>query len=1830
MAAQTFDSFNGLSQFTIEDNIVYAFFTSLKNYSKKTIGDIMPNREGEFNNHIIKNWYESEFSRDLKSKFQRIRSKIPSGVVNWEFTANKHEMGHDEEQYKWTASNTTRGQVMEGGLLGLFQNLVHFMSIFRSDQLARTEGSANNGSTAYTITVRRLFNASSRLLRDLSHDKTLTMLNNQKLKLYNPTSDYTYCGAQVLDYAMKKHGKDKFTCNIPDEAMNNKEFIELIKRFVDNKWLLKKVMVWKLRKHHNVHKLELIYPDKKIFNHEKNVEIVIDKDHVWLKEGEKKKRVVDNDAICDICKRTIEEKYLTYHREKCEIARSRQLENIHCKKREYSGEEYTIEKLENMENDSNRKFNMVKQELMNGRSVYLTGPGGNGKTHLVKKLLFNIPGKSIVLSPTGIVASDYGLKGSTWQKLFLPNIIFQHKPFEYLLDHPDDFKQLVIQYLKKYWETKPAFLVMEECSMIRGIDCRYISECLKILFDDDRIFGGIPMLICGDPAQLEPVDENDKLADLYFTDETISQIRKHGLVIKMEHPRRLLKSGMSNVEAVHQFNILQNMRNSIVTDDFFNIVNRMEPDDFYELLRNGHFERNTKDIVLTPSNERNYCIIKTAQNGQNLEKVGKNYQGNDFFIKKNMKLIVRDNQAVSSNLVFNGTACWVVDWKVGEWVKIRIKGGKEFKVYKGKGSIGMNANNFALDPFFVRTVHLSQGCTIEGKLFFYAQSARHSISSKWGAGHIYTLFSRVTDLRNIVFVCESDKRLQDIIKPNYCWTYKPVLDVIKDPTAELSINTMVGDDGKMSLRDSNSINGFFSMRDKRTITKEGHHADRYMTENEMRYDNTIIYDHETRQVDKMGLKKHEIGFSTLVWFFQGKFEYFDEFVLRNGGIIDDLEMFEKDDGKMIFDDMVMENVTDSIYDWILRVLSLVEEKFDENERDDWTNSMKNELALLIRYPIRLIGFNNLGYDDRFFMEHLLRKKTSLEETYTHAGGSNLKQFILKYGNDPKQRVALKSWDLSLVIGVGSLDAHIKSNVLKNVDKPELFMTINSRLWIHGITPFNVSILEDENKDKWYDLDDQTKREIIRIWASENIEWRHFQNSDENLKTKYLQRALDSAHYFVDRCEIAGRRDEILLSDLNKRDKKGSCALKLYTRLGKNDEHVIDLIEYMRDENGELDFSKAFFDGKKGKKLLEDKGEDFFRNYNVHKEMREYGINDVVVSILLLAIKDNSMAYNFGDDLKEFQFKKSWNGLGLSLLRFDTTCQYSMFITTALMDENALFKDMPDKTKFHTKFPTLPIEAAKIIERICGGKTQARRIHFKAPLDENGMPRLEDCMGYLDVSGMYMRVQEKIDYPYGHFSLWNNVFQDKLDKIVDQFNENNPELWKRCRIFVFKGKCHPKEIENVGGVKCNGKLLYTNEPVEYAMTNYELKEFKKYSGTIIEMKTILEWESQGPIFKTPMTYYADKKNNARDGLERNNAKLLANSSFGAYNQKDKNRKMIVIKNADDAHDIYDKYPSGIKNRKEIDGKLIGHVEDTEVTNHYKPSYIGGFTLGGSKPMLYDIIFNGLGGDARFENFKDMPAYGDTDSLVVNMNFISRLIEHDKQVEEKDRILFSPGDDKNLKAGKLTDELSDDIDKYFDRAHEYHSSFGTQTSNFKPHIFCCFNPASKSGGVKFITPPTHWPDGRIVTKDDCPTPQEVPWIECYKCFLKGVAKNAILELNDEERGVYFRVEGIGHNKETFDLLEHAYKWSIKIKTWRKDSIIKRVLFTNNIQEDEGMSMFGIYNIEDPGREVWGYPNNGRMVVMKPGYEERSVQEWARLGVNAFECSDGFTVPYGYQFD
>lgn len=1832
MAAQnTFGTFDGVSQFTIDSNIIFAYHASLLKYSKKKIGDIMPNHDGRFNNRIIENWYNSEFSSSIKSYFKKIAPKLPRQVVNWEFTANDHEE-NEFEQIKWTASNTTRGEIMEGGLLGLLKNLGQFISLTETSQLAKTSGSSSNRSKAYSITIRRLLDASANLLRDLSLDKTVTMLNNQKLKLYNPTSDLVYCGARVLEHAMKKHGKDRFIHNIPDEVMTSDEFIGLIKRFVDNKWILKKVMVWKLRKYNNAYKLELLYPDKKPFNHEKNVEIVIDNNHIWLKEVEKKKRAVDNDAICDICKRVIEEQYLDFHRGKCEIARSRELGNIHCKKREYNSQEYTLEMLENMKSESTRNFNMAKQELMNGNSVYLTGPGGNGKTHLVKELLFNIPGFSKVLAPTGIVAADYKGKGSTWQKLFLPNLILQHKPFDYLLKRPDEFKQLVIQYIKKYWEKKPTFLVMEECSMIRAIDCRYISECLKILFDDERIFGGIPMLICGDPAQLEPVSENNQLADLYFTDETISQIRKYGCVIEMNHPRRLLKSGASNVEVVEQFNILQDMRNSMVTNDFFNIVERMTPNDFYDLLRNGHFERNINDLVLTPSNERNHHLISIAQGGQELIKVGKNYQGNDFYITRGMKLIVRDNQTVSSKSVFNGTPCWVVDWKINEWIKIRIAGGKEFKVNRGKGSIGMNTNRFALEPFFIRTVHLAQGSTIEGKMFFYAQSDKHSISSNWSAGQIYTLFSRVTDLRNIVFVCNSDKRLQDIIKPKYCWTYKPVLDVIKDPRAELSINTMVGEDGKLSLRDSNSINGFFSMRDKRIITKEGHHADRYMTENELKYDNTIIYDHETRQVDMMGLKKHVVGFSTLIWFFKGNFEYFDEFVLRNGGKIDDLEMFEKVDGKMIFDDMVMENVTDSIYDWILRVLSLVEDKFDENERDEWTKNMKNELALLIKYPIILIGFNNLGYDDRFFMEHLLRKKTSLEETYTHAGGSNLKQFILKYGNDPKQRVALKSWDLSLVIGVGSLDAHVKSNVLQNVDKPELFMTIHSRLWIHGITPYNISILGKEDCDEWIELDNQTKRDIIKVWATEEIKCRHFQNNEQNLDFKCLQRALQSVNYFVERCEIAGQRAEILLSDLDKRDKKGSCALKLYTRLDKNDNHEIDLIEYMTDENGELDFSRAFFDVEKGKKLLHDKGEDFFRNYNVHKEMREYGINDVIVSTLLLAIKDNSMAYNFGDDLKEFQFKDSWYGLGLSLLRFDTTCQYSMFITTALMDKNALFTDAPDKTRFYTKFPTLPIEAAKIVEKICGGKTQARRIHFQAPLDENEMPKLEDCMLYLDVSGMYMKVQETIDYPYGHYSIWTSVFQDKLDKFVERFNDNDPELWKRCRLFVFKGKCHEKEIENVCATQGKGKLLYTNEIAEYNLTNYELEIFKKFSGEIIEMMTVIEWESQGPIFKTPMKYYAYKKNNARDGLERNNAKLLANSSFGAYNQKDKNRKMIAIKDANDAHAIYDRYPSGIKNRREISGKLIGHVEDTEVTNHYKPSYIGAFTLGGSKPMLYGVIFNGLGGGERLKNYRDMPAYGDTDSLVVNMNFVNRLIDHDKQVEEKDRILFNPGDDKNFKAGKLTNELADDIGKYFPDGREnvYHKSFGTITSIFQPFAEGGFNPASKSGAVKIITPPTHWPDGRIVTKDDCPTPQEVPWDVGHKCFIKGVSKNAILEVTDEERGLYFKVEGIGHNKETFELLKHAHKWSLPIKTWRKDSIVKTVLFTNSKQEEEGMSMFGIYNIEDPGRKVWGYPNNGRTVVMNPGYEGRSVQEWARLGVDAFECSEGYTVPYGYKFD
>ena len=492
--------------------------------------------------------------------------------------------------------------------------------------------------------------------------------------------------------------------------------------------------------------------------------------------------------------------------------------------------------------------------------------------------------------------------------------------------------------------------------------------------------------------------------------------------------------------------------------------------------------------------------------------------------------------------------------------------------------------------------------------------------------------------------------------------------------------------------------------------------------------------------------------------------------------------------------------------------------------------------------------------------------------------------------------------------------------------------------------------------------------------------------------------------------------------------------------------------------------------------------------------------------------------------------------------------------------------------------------------------------------------------------------------------------DILNNMKELYDQGDEGIFKRCRLFKIIAKCRHDEIENVVGSKGKTRLEYTNDVREYAVTNYEMEILKMYDVSIHEFITVVEWENQCPQFKRLMRDLSKMKQNATDPLMKANAKLLANACYGSMNQKDKLEKLLFMYNSDDLHKVYDEYPTGIKNKRDCGDYIFGIVENTESDCMVKPCYIGAFTLGGSKKLLYSTLFIAMGGIERMFDFDNMPGYGDTDSVTLHRKCIKRLTDYDSTRDVKDRLLFNAGDNEDFKAGKLTDELSDDIAKYFGREYveNIDRSFPNFYTEYTVRIIECFTPQSKSGAFMFISPPTHWKDGRKTNKNDYPQPNEEAWVVGYKCFAKGVTKDSILTMNKIEYGEIdlekcdriqiviengvekYMLKGMKHDKSTYEFMKYSCMWSLPIKTKREEKIVRKILIGNDKTMENGIGFGDIINDEDSGRTIWGYIDNGRIPIMRSGFEGKSIAEWSREGVDIFTCSTGYSVPTGYRFE
>lgn len=169
---------------------------------------------------------------------------------------------------------------------------------------------------------------------------------------------------------------------------------------------------------------------------------------------------------------------------------------------------------------TNKEFLQAVDIVLNQhKSLFLTGRAGSGKTHFLKYITEQCKEQNrnvAVVAPTGIAALNAG--GQTIHSFFqVPNSIFPPDDKRLRTKVPNsDSDKISIYNIFAYRETRKNIikntdlLIIDEVSMLR-CDLLDLIDCLLRVFRgkerglENTPFGGVQVVLIGDPFQLPPV-----------------------------------------------------------------------------------------------------------------------------------------------------------------------------------------------------------------------------------------------------------------------------------------------------------------------------------------------------------------------------------------------------------------------------------------------------------------------------------------------------------------------------------------------------------------------------------------------------------------------------------------------------------------------------------------------------------------------------------------------------------------------------------------------------------------------------------------------------------------------------------------------------------------------------------------------------------------------------------------------------------------------------------------------------------------------------------------------------------------------------------------------------------------------------------------------------------------------------------------------------------------------------------------------------------------------------------------------------------------------------
>ena len=395
-----------------------------------------------------------------------------------------------------------------------------------------------------------------------------------------------------------------------------------------------------------------------------------------------------------------------------------------------------------------------------GKSIFLTGRAGTGKTTFLRNLKNNSPKRMIITAPTGVAAINAG--GVTLHSFF-------QLPFgPHIPEHSRNYDNQHRKEAAKFNRTKiniiksMDLLVIDEISMVRADILDAVDEVLRRFRDKNKPFGGLQLLLIGDLQQLAPIAKDDEwelLRNYYnspFFFESQALKASEYTTVELQHIYRQSDK--------HFINLLDNLRNSNITAEILTEINKRHIPNFH------HNDHNDGYIILTSHNysAKNINENKLAEIPAQIYSFEAHIQG-DFpefsyptdkilHLKKGAQVMFIKNDPSFEKRFYNGKIGTVthisedaievtpideskpINVLPVDWTNTKYVINEETKeiTETEAGSF----TQFPLKTAWAITIHKSQGLTFDKAIIDAAASFTH--------GQVYVALSRCKTLEGIV------------------------------------------------------------------------------------------------------------------------------------------------------------------------------------------------------------------------------------------------------------------------------------------------------------------------------------------------------------------------------------------------------------------------------------------------------------------------------------------------------------------------------------------------------------------------------------------------------------------------------------------------------------------------------------------------------------------------------------------------------------------------------------------------------------------------------------------------------------------------------------------------------------------------------------------------------------------------------------------------------------------------------------------------------------------------------------------------------------------------